>query len=179
MRKKNSNTYSHITGPNNAATKRMRRRLVPLVASALVCCAALAFAVRAYNQRGGSAFNLVGSALPVPVVQGPASSYPLPSTPKQTELEVELITVGPDGFEPTQIERPQGPFLLAIENRSSIEDISLSLELEQGGDPLSIPMLDFKLVWKQEMELEQGNYILTEANHTDPSKWKCTIVITK
>ena len=45
----------------------------------------------------------------------------------QTPLQAELITVTPAGFEPAEITRPQGRFLLAIDNRSGLDEIDFHL----------------------------------------------------
>ena len=51
---------------------------------------------------------------------GPAA---LQGNDPEGRLEVELITVRPDGFEPAEIIRADGRFLLAVENRSGLEDL--------------------------------------------------------
>lgn len=49
-----------------------------------------------------------------------------------TKIEVELVTLQPHGFEPAELTRPQGRFVLGVDNRSGLEDIQLRLEREDG-----------------------------------------------
>src|ERR1051325_5151397 len=44
---------------------------------------------------------------------------------KQERLETELLTLQPTGFEPNEIQRPQGTFILGVDNRSGIAAIEL------------------------------------------------------
>ena len=44
---------------------------------------------------------------------------------KHVRLETELITLQPSGFEPNEIRRPQGTFVLGVDNRAGVESIEL------------------------------------------------------
>ena len=44
-------------------------------------------------------------------------------------MEAELVTVTPHGFEPREITRPQGAFLLLIDNRSGLKSVEAQLNL--------------------------------------------------
>ena len=48
------------------------------------------------------------------------------------ELEVELITLRPEGFEPSQITRAKGPFVMLVDDRSGKEGSSLKLQRLKG-----------------------------------------------
>jgi len=48
------------------------------------------------------------------------------------QLESELITITRRGFEPREITRPVGRFLLMLENRSDLAAISMQLKREDG-----------------------------------------------
>jgi hypothetical protein len=41
-----------------------------------------------------------------------------------SNMEAELITVTPNGFEPLEINRPKGSFLLMVQNRSGLPDVA-------------------------------------------------------
>jgi hypothetical protein len=90
-------------------------------------------------------------------------------------IQAELITVRPTGFEPSQITRPKGAFVLAVDNRSGLEEIELRLDREDGGREHQVNMRGKKLDWREVVTLNPGSYILREANH---SNWACHITIT-
>lgn len=93
----------------------------------------------------------------------------------QARIESEVFTLRPTGFEPSQITRPTGAFVLAVDNRSGLEEIRLRLDREDGSraDQISIP--GKKLDWREVVNLSPGNYLLREVNHSD---WLCRITIT-
>ena len=105
-------------------------------------------------------------------------------------MEVEIVTLGPDGFEPSQITRSSGVFLLAVDNRAEVEKLKLRLnpvstDGMSNGKPSEVrvqePSLLDVTVPKEKRNLDQfvdlppGNYVLTEAAHPD---WVCRITIT-
>ena len=101
--------------------------------------------------------------------------HAMPQT--QLPLEVEVITVRPTGFEPTQIVRPPGPYILLIENRSGVDTINLRMTL--AGVPPAPPVTVFQvqlprgqLDWTTLMVGNAGQYTLAEDSH--PS-WNCTV----
>jgi hypothetical protein len=51
----------------------------------------------------------------------------------QAPFQAELITTTPAGFEPTEITRPHGRFLLAIDNRSGLEERDVETGLDYFG----------------------------------------------
>jgi hypothetical protein len=92
-----------------------------------------------------------------------------------TKLEVEIVTLEPHGFEPAEITRPQGRFVLGIDNRSGLEDIQLRLERLDGG---RVPVLNVRkrrLSWREEVDLPPGRYVIREVNQRE---WNCLITIT-
>lgn len=91
------------------------------------------------------------------------------------EREAELITIEPHGFEPAQVTRPQGRFLLAIDNRSGLEDIQLRLERAEGGRVPALEARNRRLSWREEVDLPPGRYVIRETNHPE---WSCLITIT-
>ncbi len=106
-----------------------------------------------------------------------ASSSALPAIqrdPQNQRIEAEIISIRPTGFEPTQITRPKGPFLLAIENRSGLKQIEFQLGVEGGMRSFQIERTWERSDWNQVVDLPAGRYVLTETNHP---AWKCTISI--
>jgi hypothetical protein len=93
----------------------------------------------------------------------------------QEEPEAEVIKLLPTGFEPAQITRPRGKFLLMVKNRAGLEQVEWRLEREAGGRLREVRLSEGRLGSKQYEDLPPGNYLLTEAAHPD---WVCRITIT-
>ncbi len=90
-----------------------------------------------------------------------------------SELEAHLITITPDGIEPATINTSKGHFILAYENRSGLENISLRLISGQAFlHQQAMPLL--KTLWTGEFKLDKGIYELRESSNPD---WLCTITI--
>lgn len=90
-------------------------------------------------------------------------------------LEVEYVTLTRAGFEPAEITRPRGRFLLAVNNRTRLESIEVQLEREAGGRLRGARIPSMKRDWRERVALPPGRYLLTEAGHPG---WKCLITIT-
>lgn len=104
-----------------------------------------------------------------------AASQPILNEDVQEPIEAELFTIRPNGFEPTEIRRHAGKFLLAIDNRSGLDDLNLQLLTASRASVhtarVGRRMLDTRVL----MNLRPGTYRLTEANHAG---WNAQIVIT-
>lgn len=90
-------------------------------------------------------------------------------------VEVEPLTLKPQGFEPSTIIRPHGRFILAIDNRSEMPDLTFRLVHSAGQQVASKKMRGRELRWRQLLDLPPGKYLLTESNH---SQWQAKITIT-
>ena len=104
----------------------------------------------------------------------PASAATLQT---QSRLEAERITLRPTGFEPAEITRPAGRFLLAVNDRSGEESITL-LIVRGPSDLVSearIRERPRKHEWRQVVNLPAGRYELRAAGH---SEWRCQITLT-
>lgn len=90
-------------------------------------------------------------------------------------IEAELVTVTPRGFEPGAITRPRGRFLLMIEDLSGSK--SLSLRLVTAAEPTlrELPMVRESPDWSDVIDPSPGAYLLVDAAHPD---WLCRITIT-
>jgi hypothetical protein len=93
----------------------------------------------------------------------------------QAALQTELITITPSGFEPTEITRPRGRFLFAIDNRSGLDDPDFYFERETGGRVNVALSRRGKLAWREIVDLPPGTYILRATND---ESWRCRITIT-
>jgi hypothetical protein len=101
----------------------------------------------------------------------------VPQQPRRAiaDFESELITVTPHGFEPREISRPRGRFLLMIDNRSGLAEFSPRLSREAGPTLTNINLPREEPDWSELLNLPPGRYLLTEANHP---RWSCLITIT-
>ena len=108
---------------------------------------------------------------------GPAPSVNTAQVDSGAEgVEVELITLQPEGFEPSELTRPAGPFLLAFKNRSGQDDISLQVTVANGAREQTVRMPPGKHRSLNRLDLPPGQYVITEASHPE---WVCRITLTQ
>ncbi|HWS56062.1 MAG TPA: hypothetical protein VN228_18120 [Pyrinomonadaceae bacterium] len=89
--------------------------------------------------------------------------------------QTELVTVTPTGFEPAEISRPAGRFILAVENRSGLEAVKLVLRDEAGQELLRQRVERERLDWSGTLDLAAGSYLLAEDGHAG---WACRLTLT-
>lgn len=99
----------------------------------------------------------------------------LPQAVSSNPGAVELIDLRPSGFEPSEITRPAGRFLLRVNNRTGPTDLSLML-VQESGKSEGIKRLSRMKTWREVLDLQPGRYVLREATHRD---WLCHITITE
>jgi hypothetical protein len=93
--------------------------------------------------------------------------------PTPTQLEVELITLRPAAFEPSEITRPKGPFVLFIDDRSG-KETALVLQRINGERLRAINLNRKKSEWHSVIDLSPGTYVLQDAGN---SELRCQITI--
>jgi hypothetical protein len=98
------------------------------------------------------------------------------SAAQNENLEAEVITATPNGFEPAVITRPHGPFVLAVHNRSGAGELVFRVTRAQGGQLNEVRLRIGRRRQHQRLDLPPGEYILSEAGHP---AWRCQIVITR
>jgi hypothetical protein len=79
---------------------------------------------------------------------------------RSERVEVEVIRLLPTGFEPTEIKRPPGRFILVVNNHSGINEMEIQLDAEtrtlaEGRLPKG------KKRWRTVIEAAPGRYVLT------------------
>jgi hypothetical protein len=112
-----------------------------------------------------------------PIMTSRAPNADLPGrTRKVAQMESELITVTPQGFEPREITRPNGAFLLMIDNRSGLTTIQPQLKSTTLVRLLDITLPREEPDWSQVVNLQPGIYLLTESNHPT---WVFRLTITQ
>jgi hypothetical protein len=162
---RNAVTFSTWWKEQSMSQIKILKRRTPLVATALMAIAVLL--VTYASLKGRTTHNSERTYRELTTASAPQA---LP-----TKLEVELVTLQPDGFEPAEITRPQGRFVLGIDNRSGLEDIQLRLERADGS---RVPILNGRkrrLSWREEVDLPTGQYVIRETNQRE---WNCLITIT-
>ena len=91
-----------------------------------------------------------------------------------SELEVELITLRPAGFEPREITRPKGVFVLFIDDRSGRENSSLVLQRVHEEPVRDVGLNREKSEWHDVIDLAPGNYVLRDLSNPE---LRCQITI--
>lgn len=104
----------------------------------------------------------------------PATSATMTSQNNSTRLDAEHLTLRNTGFEPNEITRPAGRFLLAVDNVTGMGEMSFRLLHQSGARLRDFPAKGrFRL--RQVVDLPPGRYALVETNHRD---WVCRVTIT-
>lgn len=95
-------------------------------------------------------------------------------TGSEGRVEAELLVLRSAGFQPREIKRRPGPFVLAVQNHSSQQEISLTLKQEAGPSIRQIRFAQRQSKFRDFIELPPGRYVLVETNNPD---WNCRITI--
>ncbi len=102
------------------------------------------------------------------------NSRPTETQGPADELEVELVTLRPSGFEPTEITRPRGAFVLFVDDRTQKESSTLSLMRVSGDRMKEVRTSRKRSEWHDLIDLTPGDYLLVDA---DNSQMSCRITI--
>jgi hypothetical protein len=144
-----------------------------MILMALIILSTLAVSARAWLR---PAATVVEPAVSPLKATSPAQPPPAPQgNSKHQALEAEIVTLRPFGFEPAEIARPKGRFILMVDNRSGLGDMDLQLNRETGNHLHAVKVSKEQLDWNDEFDLSPGRYVLTEAGHPE---WSCWITIT-
>lgn len=124
-----------------------------------IICAAMSLSARAYKRAPGSEPGAVNSGAASQPVRNPSA------IPVSAGLQVERVAILPSGFEPEEIARPAGPFLLAVDNATVFSEASLTLSHEGGSAVAAANLPQRKMQWREVVDLTPGYYLLTDAKH--------------
>ena len=102
-----------------------------------------------------------------------APTNPAEPVHEQT-VPVLLITIRPSGFDPGEIRSAPGRFLLAVDNKSGLDDLRLRLNRENANRLSEVNLAKGQIKWRQKVDLPAGRYVLTEENRPT---WVCHIII--
>lgn len=131
----------------------------------LAALAALSVAARAWRE---PVAPVVPDAYAEPAAVRPPETRAAPSS----RLPVVRITIRPTGFDPAEVTLPRGRFLLAVDNRSGLDELTFRLDREGAGRLHEVRMTREQLGWRKVLDPPPGVYVLTEAGHPD---WVCRV----
>jgi hypothetical protein len=144
------------------------RKLLVMIVLLIALASATAIATnRWWTQQANASSNV---SIPGPV----ASAPPAPQISAGGRAEAELVKLTSKGFEPAEITRPAGKFLLGVTNRTGLPELSLRL-IHESRRSVDGKRLGHEMGWHRVLDLPAGNYVLREASHPD---WVCRVTIT-
>jgi hypothetical protein len=158
------------TIPKLLGSGRVGLRGVVLGSAALLLLAGVAPRAHSWFRLNGVSRNETSARAQTPA-NPVAVNVPLPTQ----SLEAEYITITSRGFEPSEITRSGGHFLLAVDNRSGLDDVALTLDRLAGDRVQQQRVSRSRSAWRVVVDLPPGRYVLGEANH---SSWRCQLTIT-
>ena len=149
-----------------------RRNTALVLVGIPICCAAMVFATVGHST-GVPGFP---AGVERPAAAGFEARPTQPVRQVANPPEVELVTILPYGFDPPKISRPNGPFIVVMDNRSGLDGLSLTLTPESTP---SVVLLSKQLTLSEldgynSLDLSPGHYILKEAGHPE---WSCSVEI--
>ena len=170
-------------------SKNYAARRSGLIATSVITAVVLVgFATLAYNKPAtpSATREAAGQAAP-PRKNGRRGRVAVQTDTPRVEVEVVVLT--PEGFQPSGIMRGLGPFILQVDNRTGIEEIEVTVS-QQGGN-IDGPtggggpgggggMIDSATIgggqidWNSEYDLSSGMYLLGVTGHPE---WGCQIII--
>ncbi len=143
----------------------LKRSATIVLAGTTICCSIIVFASERIFRQSMTA------ALAEPARTTTASDS---QQNRVTVVETELITVTRHGFEPENITRPEGKFILMVENRTW-QNLTLRFLRGAGESLHEVTASREKPDWNEVQDLRPGRYVLTALNHPD---WECVVTIT-
>ena len=95
---------------------------------------------------------------------GAWSAWAQANGPAAAPYEVEVVSLYPQGFEPAEISRPQGPFLLVIRSYDHTSDHAFdAAAADQGVLPAAMKKDQFR--WFGLVNLASGDHVLQDHDH--------------
>jgi hypothetical protein len=89
-----------------------------------------------------------------------------------SNVEGLVFSIQPFGIEPGEVNVAQRSYLLIVQNRSGIRDLTFRVETEAGSKLYEIR--NQKLQWKKIFDLNPGRYVLTVVEHPE---WRTVITV--
>jgi hypothetical protein len=144
----------------------------------MICAAPAILALAFLCARADAWFTAsVSSASPAanPMwTSSPAQNNQGRAIPAPPEIQVETLILKPGGFEPNELKRSAAPFLLTVNNRSRVFNLSFDLYREGGHKLHEMKGPKGQVRFMKMIDLPPGTYLLKEVNHPG---WTCRIVL--
>lgn len=93
----------------------------------------------------------------------------------QGTIEVEVAFLRDAGFTPSEIERPAGPFFLAIKNRSRADSMAVQVVRNEDGKVLVVPVSSLAGGQTFLLTLAHGIHVVADTDHPNRSPLTITI----
>lgn len=148
---------------------------VVITAGSLILISALAMGAYAWRRSPA----VLAQLTPIPA-RAPeaiaARAAPRPGTEAAgNQMGDLIIKLRRTGFEPANVSRPRGRVLLAFDNLTGADEITLQLKQETGNKLHEVRMPRGTVRWRKALDVPAGRYILSVAEHPE---WVCHITIT-
>ena len=111
----------------------------------------------------------------MPTSESASTAFVASSAEGGEHVDVQLIDLTARGFEPSEIAREDGKFLLAVNNRSGIDNVMLQLTNERG-TPVEGRRFSKTKTWRKPLNLPPGDYLLSVEGHP---QWVCRMNISR
>lgn len=105
-----------------------------------------------------------------------AQRHPKEASPAPDSVTMETVMLTPNGFEPKEINRSEGKFVLGIDNRIKPDEFSFELIQENGHSVRKLKMPKGQIRLRKMLNLPAGRYLLKEVDHPE---WTCSIVLSQ
>lgn len=151
-------------------SKKQKRILWPVLTILSIVAGAFVFA----NTRGGAASPNTEANAPRPLTAFGGQANANRSQPAPANMEVEIISITRNGFEPAEIRRPADPFLLAVNNHGRPTELSFEIYRVNGQKVHEMKGKKGEQHQRQILDLPPGQYVLKEASHPE---WSCKILL--
>jgi hypothetical protein len=91
-----------------------------------------------------------------------------------SRIQVVLVALRPEGFEPAEMRLSSGEYLFVVRNRTGLDEVNVHLTSQSSQQLLTARVGASRQALKRRLQLTSGTYHLTEADHPE---WTCTIVV--
>lgn len=151
-------------------SKKQKRILWPVLTILSIVAGVFVIA----NTRGGAASSKSVTNAPSSLRVFSVQANTNRSQPAPANMQVEVISITRNGFEPSEIHRPAEPFLLAVNNHTRPTEFSLEIFRSNGQKLHEIKGAKGQQRQRKILDLPPGQYLLKELNHPE---WSCTILL--